>query len=146
MSDGSQAVRLQALAHFFENMHAADVPRLRTLYREDAYFKDPFNEVHRIEDIERIFARMFEDLLDPCFVITGTVLQDSEAFLTWNFHFRLQRSPSHEQCIRGCSQIHFDDDGLVQSHRDYWDAAEELYEKLPIIGSLMRWLKRRIQG
>ena len=28
-------------------------------------------------------------------------------------------------------------------HRDYWDAAEELYEKLPILGGLMRWLKRR---
>ena len=27
--------------------------------------------------------------------------------------------------------------------RDYWDAAEELYEKLPIVGTLMRWLKRR---
>jgi steroid delta-isomerase len=27
-------------------------------------------------------------------------------------------------------------------HRDYWDAAEELYEKLPLVGALMRWLKR----
>ena len=26
-------------------------------------------------------------------------------------------------------------------HRDYWDAAEELYEKLPLLGALMRWLK-----
>jgi len=31
----------------------------------------------------------------------------------------------------------------VAVHRDYWDAAEELYEKLPVLGSLMRWLKRR---
>jgi hypothetical protein len=27
-------------------------------------------------------------------------------------------------------------------HRDYWDAAEELYEKLPVLGGLMRFLKR----
>jgi steroid Delta-isomerase len=31
----------------------------------------------------------------------------------------------------------------VVFHRDYWDAAEELYEKLPVIGALMRWLKKR---
>jgi hypothetical protein len=31
----------------------------------------------------------------------------------------------------------------VSLHRDYWDAAEELYEKLPVVGSVMRWLKRR---
>jgi len=28
-------------------------------------------------------------------------------------------------------------------HRDYWDAAEELYEKLPGVSVLMRWLKKR---
>jgi hypothetical protein len=36
-----------------------------------------------------------------------------------------------------------DDEGRITLHRDYWDAAEELYEKLPLIGSLMRWLKKR---
>ncbi|MFN7856697.1 MAG: nuclear transport factor 2 family protein, partial [Acidovorax sp.] len=33
--------------------------------------------------------------------------------------------------------------GLVALHRDYWDAAEELYEKLPVVSALMRWLKKR---
>jgi hypothetical protein len=37
----------------------------------------------------------------------------------------------------------FNQDGKVVIHRDYWDAAEELYEKLPVVGGLMRWLKRR---
>ena len=35
------------------------------------------------------------------------------------------------------------DDGRIRLHRDYWDAAEELYEKLPVLGHLMRWLRRR---
>ena len=36
-----------------------------------------------------------------------------------------------------------DEAGRITLHRDYWDAAEELYEKLPLVGGLMRWLKRR---
>jgi hypothetical protein len=36
-----------------------------------------------------------------------------------------------------------DPQGLIVLHRDYWDAAEELYEKLPVVGALMRWLRRR---
>jgi hypothetical protein len=36
-----------------------------------------------------------------------------------------------------------DAQGLIVLHRDYWDAAEELYEKLPVVGALMRWLRRR---
>jgi hypothetical protein len=37
----------------------------------------------------------------------------------------------------------FSEEGLVSMHRDYWDAAQELYEKLPLVGGLMRWLKQR---
>ena len=39
--------------------------------------------------------------------------------------------------------MQYDLHGLITLHRDYWDAAEELYEKLPMIGGLMRWLKAR---
>jgi steroid delta-isomerase len=46
--------------------------------------------------------------------------------------------------IRGASHLRFDADGKVVWHRDYWDAAEELYAKLPGIGWLMRTLGRRL--
>ena len=49
-------------------------------------------------------------------------------------------------CIHGASHLQFDDNGRVAVHRDYWDAAEELYEKLPVVGGLMRWLRRRAAG
>jgi hypothetical protein len=48
-----------------------------------------------------------------------------------------------EQTILGGSHLQFSEQGLITLPRDYWDAAEELYEKLPLVGSLMRWLKKR---
>ena len=45
--------------------------------------------------------------------------------------------------MRGASHLVLDPQGLIVLHRDYWDAAEELYEKLPVVGALMRWLRRR---
>jgi hypothetical protein len=47
------------------------------------------------------------------------------------------------QRVRGATHQRFGADGLIVEHRDYWDVAEELYEKLPLLGTLMRWLKRR---
>jgi hypothetical protein len=38
--------------------------------------------------------------------------------------------------------VRFDAAGQVALHRDYWDAAEELYEKIPVLGIMMRALKR----
>jgi hypothetical protein len=46
--------------------------------------------------------------------------------------------------IRGASHLRFNADSKVVWHRDYWDAAEELYAKLPGIGWLMRALGRRL--
>jgi steroid delta-isomerase len=31
---------------------------------------------------------------------------------------------------------------LVEKHQDFWDPAEGIYEKLPLIGPIMRGLKR----
>ena len=44
--------------------------------------------------------------------------------------------------MRGASHLRFDASGKVMLHRDYWDAAEELYAKLPLLGAPMRLLQR----
>jgi steroid delta-isomerase len=40
--------------------------------------------------------------------------------------------------------VRFGPDGRVTYHRDYWDAAGELYAKLPVVGPLMRYLARKM--
>ena len=45
--------------------------------------------------------------------------------------------------IRGATHLEFDTDGKVMLHRDYWDAAEELYARLPVLKWLMRALARQ---
>jgi hypothetical protein len=116
------------------------------IYTDDVWFKDPFNEVQGLEQVSHIFTHMFEQVDAPRFVVTHSVLQDDQAFLTWDFLFRMRRFSDEEQCIRGATHVRFASDGRVAYHRDYWDAAEELYEKLPVVGSLMRWLKTRARN
>ena len=133
---------LQRLIRFFETIDAGNVSQLALVYSEDVFFKDPFNEVRGLDEVVRIFSHMFEQVDGPRFVVTSHVLQGDQAFLTWDFLFRMKRFSAAEQCIRGATHLRFDSDGRANFHRDYWDAAEELYEKLPLLGSLMRGLKR----
>jgi len=133
--------------HFFETLAPASVARLGEVYAPDVYFKDPFNEVHTLAQVQQIFSHMYVTLDKPCFVVTGQVGEGRECFLTWNFEFRFRNHrPGVLQTIRGTSHLKFDDAGRVYYHRDYWDAAEELYEKLPLVGSLMRWLRKRVNA
>ncbi len=134
---------LARLIGFFETIDPTSVEQLDSVYTEDVFFKDPFNEVRGLDETKRIFTHMFSQVDAPRFVVTGSVLQGDQAFLTWDFLFRMKRFASEEQCIRGATHVKFAADGRAHYHRDYWDAAEELYEKLPVLGSLMRWLKRQ---
>lgn len=135
---------LARLVDFFQGIDAAGAARIESLYTPDAYFKDPFNEVHGTAAIRRIFEHMFDQVAEPRFTITSAMQSGSEAFLCWDFRFRMRRFDTRTvQTIRGATHVRFSPDGRVAWHRDYWDAAEELYEKLPMLGTLMRWLKRQ---
>ena len=132
------------ITRWFESLTPQSVGQLAAFYTADARFKDPFNEVRGVPAITRIFEHMFEALHEPRFVVTLQLVDGAQAFLVWEFRFRFKRFDSAtEQVIRGGSHLTLAEDGRITDHRDYWDAAEELYEKLPGLGVLMRWLKSK---
>lgn len=136
--------RFARLVDLFEQLCAADVARLGAFYAADVQFKDPFNEVTGVPAVQRIFRHMFESLAEPRFVVHTVLVQGDQAFMTWDFLFSFRRGDPHVQTVRGATHLVLDAAGRIVLHRDYWDAAEELYEKLPLLGTLMRWLRRRV--
>ena len=137
-------ISVDAIVAFFETLAPASLASIGSIYTADARFKDPFSEVQGLSAIAGVYTHMFESMHAPRFVVTGRVVQGRECFLTWDFIFRFKSiQPAKEQTVRGCSHLVLDDHGRIAVHRDYWDVAEELYEKIPALGALMRWLKKR---
>lgn len=134
--------RLSALVEWYETLTPESLGRIGELYAANAWFKDPFNEVSGRESIQRIFAHMFEQLREPRFRVTDRIADEHGAFLAWEFRFGAGR---RSFLVRGATHLRFNARGKVAYHRDYWDAAEELYAKLPVLGSLMRYLQRRLK-
>ena len=100
--------------------------------------------MHGHAAIRGVFEHMFTSLHAPRFVVTQRIVDGAQVFLVWEFRFRFRRFDTvTEQVVHGGSHLRLADGGRIADHRDYWDAAEELYEKLPGVGALMRWLKRR---
>jgi len=138
--------RVDELVACYENLSEAGVDDLARFYAPDAFFKDPFNEVRGPAAIEHIFRHMFRQLDEPRFVVTSRFVgapAEAGAMLLWEFHFRTRAPlPRRTMVARGATHLRFDGEGRVTLHRDYWDAAEELYAKLPLLGCLMRGLQR----
>lgn len=129
---------LHRLLDWYATLGPTSLEALDTYYTEDAYFKDPFNEVRSREVILKIFKDMFETLETPRFIFDDTISEDNKAFIIWRFDFGWH---GKAMSIRGSSHLRFSADGRVEYHRDYWDAAEELYEKIPVLGWILRRFK-----
>ena len=136
-----------ALVDYWHTFDRRSLARIAERYAEDARFRDPFNDVRGHGELHRIFAHMFDALDEPRFRIAETIYDadSNRATLIWDFDFRIRKlAPHRPRRISGNSVIRFGADGRVLEHIDYWDAASELYEHLPLIGTLLRWLKRRM--
>ncbi len=139
------AEALARLKAYWEALTQERVGSLDAVYAPDVHFRDPFNDVRGIEELRRIFGHMYETLEEPRFAITETILEGDRAVLVWDFDFRIRAwKPRVTQRIHGLSVVRFGADGRVTDHRDYWDAAGELYAKLPLVGPLVRYLARRM--
>lgn len=135
---------LDEIVRWWEGLTRESVAAIDRYYAPEASFKDPFNDVTGIDAIRRIFAHMFDQVERPRFRILARWQDDARgAMLLWEMDFAYRGAP---WTIRGATHLEFAPDGRISRHRDYWDAAEELYAKLPGLGLLMRFLRRRAGG
>ena len=138
MSDRQHLQRYIAL---FQNLREEDLALFKDVFAPDARFKDPFNDVRGVPAIQSVFRHMFDVCLEPRFEVHDWAVGERGAYLHWTFYFSLRKRPQREHGIEGMSRVSFDAEGLVCEHIDYWDAAGALYERLPIVGALLRRLR-----
>ena len=135
----------QRVCAFFETLSAPAVADLGAIYAPDASFRDPFNDVRGLPAIQCVYAAMFEHLIEPRFIVADTIADERGAFLVWNMTYRIRKlQPARVRTIHGSSHLRFDRSGRIEYHRDYWDAAEELYATLPLIGPVIRYLQKKL--
>ena len=134
---------LDALCEYFERLSAGNLDELDAYYAADARFKDPFHEVTGVGAIRAILRHTFDKLPGARFRVTRRFSgADPHAVILWEMDFVMPITRRFTT-IHGATHLSFDAAGRVTHHRDYWDAAEELYARLPVLKWLMRGLARQ---
>lgn len=133
----------RAYVRFYETMTAESLDRLPEVAAPDIRFLDPFNDVTGLAAMRRILEKMFAELGNPRFVVTHCAWAGPTCLLRWRFT-AMSRNDGAEWVIVGMSELEFAPDGRVRSHIDHWDAARQVYEKVPVLGALIRFIRRRL--
>lgn len=132
---------VDAYVRFWETLSPDSLQRMDELADPEVHFQDPFNDVRGLAGFRAVFEDMFQRVSEPRFRVTSRADEGALCFLRWDFTFR---RGSRDWRITGVSEVRFDASGRVLSHIDHWDAASQLYERFPIIGWVLRRLRRRL--
>lgn len=144
---------VQRYIAFMTTLSPESLALLADIATEDIHFRDPFNDVRGLEHFRRCLVDMLEQLaelqIDVSHVAalqptTPDAQGSNQYVLYWTFGGQLLKLGRRAWQVSGTSVITLAADGRVSEHLDYWDAAGGLYESVPILGALMRFLRRRL--
>lgn len=135
---------LREFAEHFAALNKDNLDRLGELYSDDVLFRDPLHEVHGLNEMRRYFAELYANVEALRFEFHGfDQVADGEGYLRWTMYYGHPRlRDGAEITVEGCSHLLWRE--RVYRHRDYFDAGALLYEHLPVLGSVIAWLKRRL--
>jgi hypothetical protein len=134
---------VERYVEFFENLSPQRLDGLDGLFDDSARFKDPFNDVRGVAAIRRVFDDMYARCDAPRFRVDDVACRGDTCFLGWTFEFH---RGSRGTTITGVSRVRFNTAGLAVEHVDYWDPAGQLYEGIPVIGGILKALRRRLSA
>ena len=140
-ADALMRARMDAYVAFFETLSPETLPHLVDLAAPDVRFRDPLNDVVGVAAMTAILEAMFHELDEPRFRVSHRAYAGQTLLLRWRFDARTRRGRFG---FEGMSTIVFGADGRVAEHLDYWDAGAAIYERVPLIGRMVRLIRRRL--
>jgi steroid delta-isomerase len=135
---------LQRYTQFFDQLRMGTLGELDSVMTDDVRFVDPFNDVIGRAKVKLIFEHMFEQFPKASFTVIHAALTEGVkpvGLISW----QMNSTPEGQgYSIVGMSEVSFAEDGRVNLHIDHWDSGQQVYETLPIVGSLLRLIRKRL--
>ena len=141
MSLSRAAGPADAYIRFYESLSLETVDDVVEVASADVRFRDPFNDLTGIDAYRKLLAKMLDSVPDIKFVVTHQSVDGDTCFIRWRSASTLR---GKSWIVEGMSELKFASDGKVREHIDFWDSAAQFYERLPIIGAALRFIRRRI--
>lgn len=143
MNQGQLSVK-----EFFENLNSTTMHLVDAFYDEDIVFCDPMVEIRGRRDMKAYYARLYKNVESISWIFSDEIKEGDRLTLTWRMILKAKNfnknRPVH---LDGISVIKFGGaKGKAIYHRDYFDMGAFVYETIPILGSVIRFIKKAMHG
>jgi hypothetical protein len=145
-SSGEQAAIVR-FKQFFADFSPGKIDDLLDhTYAERLYFNDTLKTLHDRASL-RHYLQDSAAATELCVVEVDDMISNGRGdyYFRWRMRIRFKRfSRGQTTESIGISQIRFDGDGRVIFHQDFWNAADGLFQHIPLLGWMIRKIKQRL--
>ena len=134
---------IERLEHLYSDFMAVDARAIAEVYASDVLFKDPVHQVCGLDAMQAYFAQVSQNLQECRFHFDTRLIEDAKASLWWHMTFRHPRLAGGKPLtLRGSSLLHMDlTADRITYHEDCYDLGAMVYEQVPLLGSVIRYIK-----
>jgi hypothetical protein len=135
---------LARFRRFYDEFGPEWIPRLEELYAPGFVFADSFHTVRGdFAQLRKYFERILTALDVSRFITEDDATGRDGSYVRWRWEWKRKASDSL-RIVPGVTHLRFAADGRITHHTDLFDAASGFYEALPVVGSLLRQIKKRV--
>lgn len=139
----SKSLWLDQFIEIYQSLSTDNLHLLEQIYHRDVTFVDPMHKVGGRENLINYFEQLYSNLSHCQFDINNTVNDDNQAAVYWTMSYQHPKLNRGEKVtVAGSSLIKAENNRVIY-HRDYLDIGAMLYEQLPVIGRLIRYIKAK---
>jgi hypothetical protein len=144
-SFSKEATPLAKAKEFFTKFNAHQMHLVGEFYAPGAIFVDPLGEHKGVASIEKYYQGLYQHVTSIAFDFPQGIEKDRVVFLSWKMSLKASLYPEEGIIVPGVSEFIFDENNLVIYQRDHFDAGAFVYEHVPIIGRVIKFIKRKMR-
>ena len=142
------ASNLSKSIDFFKTLDKDHLDLVDRFYDKNVVFQDPVHTLNGSEAVRKYYAGLYGNVDAIRFEYSKQLEDKDTVVLAWRMYLKTPAIDSgRELTVDGTSVITFGGtEGKAIAHRDYFDMGEFVYERVPILKSVIRYIKGRMAG
>ncbi len=137
------AAIIEQFCDTYQELSKNNFHELAKIYSKDVIFIDAVHEIQGLDALQNYFSKLYENISFCQFEIEQTIVQQEQASIIWTMTFAHKKLKSGQSIsVNGCSHLKFAE--KIYYHRDYLDMGQMIYEHLPLFGSAVKFIKKRV--
>lgn len=134
---------LEKFSAFYTNLASMKIAELSDIYSKDVVFIDPIANHRGLPALEKYFSKLLKSAQYCQFDIHQTqTYQHNQCVVNWTMTFTTPRMNNKKAIeVDGISMLTLNE-GKIIFHRDYYDMGQMVYENIPLLGRIIKKIKR----